>query len=210
MGEARRGNKTLRKKLGTLPSGLTEKNEAVLRAFDDPRILAAFMNLPDQLWQQARRSNSANAFVSLRTALAIDILVHAPERMHNLSAIRFDTHLHWPQGPRKPALLIFRRQEVKNDVDLKRELPAYLADRLLVYRNEIVPRTGCSSPRKGSRGARPQSRSRSEKRFQRYLGMKVTPRINCGTCARKSFSTAIRVPMNLCVRCLATPAKRPP
>ena len=46
--------KVLRKKLGALPSGLTEKNEAVLRAFDDPRLLAALVWLPDRLWRQAR------------------------------------------------------------------------------------------------------------------------------------------------------------
>ena len=31
--------KQLRSKLGTLPSGLTEKNKALLRKFDDPRLL---------------------------------------------------------------------------------------------------------------------------------------------------------------------------
>ena len=34
--------KALRSKLGTLPSGLTEKNKALLRKFDDPRLLDGF------------------------------------------------------------------------------------------------------------------------------------------------------------------------
>jgi integrase len=173
--------KPLRKKLGTLPSGLTDKNQSVLRTFEDPRLVAAFMNLPDQLWRRARRLNSGYAFVALQTALAIDILTHAPERMHNLSAIRFDTHLHWPQGPRKPALLTFRRQEVKNDVDLKRELPAYLADRLLAYRNEIAPRVIGRKPDrlfvtdKGKPRSQATIAIQIRKTIQRYLGVKVTP-----------------------------------
>jgi integrase len=182
--------KTLRKKLGTLPSGLTEKNEAVLRAFDDPRLLAALVNLPDQLWRQARRSNSPYAFVELQTALAIDILIHAPVRMQNLSAIEFDTHLHWPQGQRKPALLIFRRQEVKNDADIKLELPAYLADRVLVYRNEIAP--GVIGRKPGRLFVADTGKPRSQatiaihiqKAIMRHLGVKVTPHQFRHLCAK--------------------------
>ncbi len=182
--------KTLRKKLGTLPSGLTEKNEAVLRAFDDPRLLVALVNLPDRLWRDARRSNSSYAFVALQTALAIDILIHTPVRMQNLSAIKFDTHLHWPQGPRKPALLIFRRQEVKNDVDLKRELPVYLAERLLVYRNEIAPVVIGRKPDRlfVTDAGKPRSQAtiaiQIQKTIRRYLGVKITPHQFRHLCAK--------------------------
>ncbi len=47
--------RTLRAKLGAPPTGLTEKNKALLRNFDDPRLLRAMLNLPDRLWQNARR-----------------------------------------------------------------------------------------------------------------------------------------------------------
>jgi integrase len=95
----------------------------------------------DILWHQARRAlpKSKGAFIKLQTALAIDSLLHVPVRMQNLSSINFDTHLHWPQGPRKPALITFRRQETKNDVTLEFELPTVLADRLQTFRNEIAP-----------------------------------------------------------------------
>jgi integrase len=59
--------------------------------------------------------------------------------MQNLSALRFGVHLHWPQGPRKPALLTFGGDETKNGVALDFEIPTALADRLHVYRNEIAP-----------------------------------------------------------------------
>ena len=60
-------------------------------------------------------------------------------RMQNLTALNFDEHLHWPQGRRKPALLTFRSDETKNDIPLEYEIPAVLAERLQVYRNEIAP-----------------------------------------------------------------------
>jgi integrase len=182
--------KAVRKKLGTLPSGLTEKNEALLRTFDDPRLLAELVRLPDRLWVQARRLNSPQAFVALQTALAVDILTHAPVRMQNLSAINFDTHLHWPQGSRKPALVTFWRQETKNDVNLKFELPTCLAERLRVYRDEIAPAVlGRKSDKLfvTSKG-RPRSQAAIaiaiHKAVLRYLGVKVTPHQFRHLCAK--------------------------
>ena len=124
-----------------MPIGLTEKNKALLRKFDDPRLLAALLELPDKLWRAARRglATSRWPFIDLQTALAIDLLLHVRLRMQNLSSLRFDAHLHWPQGRRKPALLTFRGDETKNDVPLEFEIPTALAERLQVYRNEIAP-----------------------------------------------------------------------
>ena len=99
--------KKLRGKLGSLRSGMTEKNKALLRKFDDPRLVNSLLGLPDKLWRTARRNLSVSKrwFVDLQTALAIDILLHTPLRMENLAALKFDEHLHWPQGRGKPALL---------------------------------------------------------------------------------------------------------
>ncbi|MET0706484.1 MAG: hypothetical protein ABWY82_06510, partial [Tardiphaga sp.] len=47
--------KQLRRKLGSLPSGLTEKNKALLRKFDDVRLCEMLVELPDRPWRQARR-----------------------------------------------------------------------------------------------------------------------------------------------------------
>ena len=134
--------KTLRSKLGTLPIGLTEKNQALLRKFDDPRLLAALLDLPDKLWRAARRNLTTSRwpFIELQTALAIDILLHVPMRMQNLTSLEFNVHLHWPQGRRKPALLTLRGAETKNNEPLEFEIPTVLAERLQVYRNEIAPR----------------------------------------------------------------------
>jgi hypothetical protein len=95
--------KEARKKLGRLKRGLTEKNGTLLRRFDDPRLLGRLVALPDQLWRFARKNLSVSKrwFVDLQTALAIDILLHVPLRIENLSALKFDEHLHWPQGRRQ-------------------------------------------------------------------------------------------------------------
>jgi len=183
--------KALRKKLGSLASGLTEKNHAVLRTFDDPRLVAALIQLPDRLWRAARRAQSHRSFVDLQTALAIDILVHVPLRMGNLSAIKFDTHLHWPQGPRKPALLTFGAQETKNSARLKFELPAFLADRLQVFRNEIAPAVIGRKPDTlfVTHEGKPRSQATIAiaicKTILRHLGVKLTPHQFRHLCAKR-------------------------
>jgi integrase len=185
-----RGPQGVAKKLGTLPSGLTEKNQAMLRLFDDRRLLNALVQLPDRLWRAARRVQSHQSFIDLQTALAIDILVHVPLRMANLSAIKFDTHLHWPQGQRKPALLTFSAQETKNFARLKFELPAFLADRIQVYRNEIAPALIGQKPAKFFVTHRGKPRSQATiaiaiyKAVLRHLGVKVTPHQFRHLCAK--------------------------
>ena len=98
------------------------------------------IDLPDQLWRVARRNlpTSKRWFVDLQTALAIDILLHVPLRIENLSALKFDEHLHWPQGRGKPALMVIRYDETKNEEPLEFELPLGLSERLYAFRNEIA------------------------------------------------------------------------
>jgi integrase len=175
--------KVLRSKLGTLPTGLTEKNQALLRTFDDPRLQAALVQLPDRLWYAARRAlqNSRRSFIDLQTALAIDILIHVPLRMQNLSSLNFAQHLHWPQGRRKPALLTFRGDETKNDNVLEFEIPTVLADRLWTYRNEIAPAVIGERPDavfvsfKGKPRGPGAIKISIERTLLRHLGLKITP-----------------------------------
>ena len=122
--------KALRRKLGTLPPGMTEKNKALLRKFDDPRLLEELIKLPDRVWRRARRdlATSRRPFIDLQSALAIDLLLHVPLRMENLSELNFEQHLHWPQGRGKPALVVFRFDETKNEIQLEYEIPTALAE----------------------------------------------------------------------------------
>jgi Phage integrase family len=176
--------KTLRSKLGTLPSGLTEKNQALLRRFDDPQLAGALVQLPDRVWHTARRRlpTSRRAFIDLQSALAIDLLVHVPAlRMQNLSSLCFDKHLHWPQGHRKPALLTFGTDETKNNVCFEFEIPMALAERLQIYRNEIAPAVTGQRPDavfvtfKGKPRTQAAIKIAIERTVMRKLGVKLTP-----------------------------------
>lgn len=175
--------KQLRRKLGTLPSGLTEKNQILLRKFDDGRLLETLVQLPDRLWRQARRdlARLKRAFIDLQTALAIDLLIHVPLRMENLATLNFAEHLHWPQGRRKPALVVFKGDETKNDLQLEFEIPEVLADRLQVYRNEIAPAVTGSRPDAVfvSRLGKPRTQgaitTAIEKTVLKSMGVKLTP-----------------------------------
>ncbi len=175
--------KQLRRKLGSLPSGLTEKNKALLRRFDDVRLCEMLVQLPDRLWQKTRRdlANSKRAFIDLQSALAIDLLIHAPLRMENLARLNYAEHLHWPQGPRKPALVVFNGDETKNDIQLEFEIPKVLADRLHVYRNEITPAVTGSRPdavfvsRQGKPRTQGAITTAIEKAVLRWTGVKLTP-----------------------------------
>ena len=175
--------KALRSKLGPLPFGLTEKNQSMLRSFDDPRLVTDLVHLPDRLWTAARRRppTSRRAFIDLQTALAIDVLLHAPLRPQNLAALNFQAHLHWPQGRRKPALVTFRADETKNHSRLEFEITTTLAERLQVYRNEIAPAVIGERPDAVfvSFSGRPRKQDTITKTImktiRRYLGVKLTP-----------------------------------
>jgi integrase len=175
--------KALRSKLGTPPSGLTEKNKALLRRFEDPRLIAALVQLPDRLWLVARRGlgRSRRPFIDLQSALAIDLLIHVPLRMQNLSSLTFNQHLHWPQGRRKPALLTLRGDETKNDLLLEFEIPTVLAERLQVYRNEVAPSVIGKRPDAvfvsftGKPRTQGSIKVAIEKTVLRHLGVKITP-----------------------------------
>jgi integrase len=174
--------KKLRGKLGSLRSGMTEKNKALLRKFDDPRLVASLVGLPEKLWRTARRNLalSKRCFVDLQTALAVDILLHTPLRMENLAPLKFDEHLHWPQGRGKPALLVIRVEETKNESPLEYELPAVLADRLYSFRNEIAPAVIGRRPdalfvsRKGEPRALRSIGIAIERTVLRHLGVKLS------------------------------------
>lgn len=66
--------------------------------------------------------------------------------MENLATLNYAEHLHWPQGPRKPALIALNGNEIKTDIQLEYKIPKLLADRLQLYRNEIAPAVTGSRP----------------------------------------------------------------
>ncbi len=175
--------KLLRRKLGPLPTGMTAKNDATMKLFEDPRLLEALAYLPDKLWRQARRdlATSRKAFIDVQNALAIDLFLHFPTRMQNLYDLNFQRHLRWPQGPGKPALLTFDVDETKNKVALAFDIPAVLGDRLLIYRDEIAPIVIGNRPDavfvtlNGNQKTQDALTIAIEKALLRNLGIRLTP-----------------------------------
>jgi integrase len=102
-------------------------------------------------------------------------------RMQNLAPLQFGVHLHWPQGRRKPALVVLRPHETKTRIELNYELPAALADRLQVFRNEIAPAILGKRPdtlfftRTGKRRSQPAIANAIYRAILRYVGIRMTP-----------------------------------
>jgi integrase len=175
--------KKLRSKLGNKQYGMTEKNRAVLRRLDDPRLQSALVQLPDTLWRIGIRNlpKSRQAFVDLQNALAIDIELHAPLRIENLAGLKYGQHLHWPQGKSKCALITFTPDETKNDVQLELELPLVLSNRLWAMCNEIAPSITGKRPQQVfvTVSGKPKSiaaiRVGIERTVLRRLGVHITP-----------------------------------
>ena len=61
-------------------SGLTEKNKAALRQFDDPDNLRRLLDFPNRLWAEVKRETEPNVgtLVKAQAALAVGILCYMP------------------------------------------------------------------------------------------------------------------------------------
>jgi integrase len=175
--------KTIRGKLGKLPNGLTEKNRSLLRRLENAHLLGRLLNLPDQMWRRARRNSPASPywFIDLQTALAIDILLHVAPRIEDLGALKFEEHIHWPQGKGKPVLITFRQAKVPDSDPVECELPPYLSDRLYTFRNEIAVAVIGRRPEylfvsvDGTRRTLSTLRVAIERAVLRRVGLKITP-----------------------------------
>jgi integrase len=175
--------KKLRSKLGKKQFGLTEKNRTILRRLDDPRLQSELVQLPDTLWRIATRNlpRSRHSFVDLQNALAIDILLHVAPRIANLTALKYDEHVHWPQGRGKCGLISIAAEETKNDVQLELELPVVLSNRRWAMRNEIAPSVTGHRPQhvfvtlKGKPKSTAAMRVGIERTVLRRLGVHITP-----------------------------------
>ena len=101
--------------------------------------------------------------------------------MENLAALNFEEHLHWPQGPSKPALVVFNVYETKNGIPLEFEIPTALAERLRTYRDEIAPAVTGKRPDavfidwRGKHKAQGGVAIMVKKAVRRHLGVRLTP-----------------------------------
>ncbi|MCP5437190.1 MAG: site-specific integrase [Chromatiaceae bacterium] len=96
-------------------SGLTKKNRDTLRQFDDEDNLQRLFELPGCLIDQAsKQKDPFKAAVRYQLALVIRLLTVAPMRIGNLAALRPDTHVVRPGGPKGPIEIVLGDHETKN------------------------------------------------------------------------------------------------
>ena len=115
----------MQKKLGSDRTGLTDKNRALVRQFEDQRVLTQLLALPDALRKRVstRRLSPARRLQQVRIALAIDLLLVAPIRLNNLACLQIDRNLQWPNGRDGAVYLTLDESETKNAQPLEYPLP---------------------------------------------------------------------------------------
>jgi integrase len=122
--------------------GMTEKNLAVVRAVLTPGVWERFARLPAELFKQARamrKTAPVRAALLAQTAVALGILLIAPIRLGNLTAIRLDLNLIKPGGPGTDYWLRFPKYEVKNKRTLQFRLDSHLTNLIEEYVFDFRP-----------------------------------------------------------------------
>ena len=105
--------------------GLTSKNKAALRQFDDPAVLQRLAGLPKRLWAEVKREEKPNfrTLAKAQAALGIAMLTYMPVRPGNLSELTFDVHLFIRKEPHAISSLELSAGEVKNDNEMAFDIP---------------------------------------------------------------------------------------
>ena len=110
---------------------MSKKVEDLLRQFDDPANRARLLNLPKELFREARRLRGTRPLDAARLfeiALAIEILLFCPLRIGNLAVLDIDKHLLRSRpGADGMMHLVIPADAVKNGVPIEFELPRVLA-----------------------------------------------------------------------------------
>jgi integrase len=129
----------IRRQVDPKHSGMTERNRARLRQFDDPENLRRLLRLPDEILRSLPRSGQPRFTEAIRvqSALAIGILLAAPMRVKNLAALhaRHFTQTR-PGGARH---IVIPASEVKNRTDLAFEVSIRLGELVDVYLSRCRP-----------------------------------------------------------------------
>jgi integrase len=134
---------TIRKNLDPGRHGMTEKNRATLRMFEDPDVVARFDSLPSRVWSRAQAPEDLKVAgaVRLQTAFAVELLTIAPVRIGNLASINIDRHIiDRGHGRHRSVHLFFSRGEVKNGAELEFQLPSSTIALLDRYLRDVRPR----------------------------------------------------------------------
>jgi integrase len=122
--------------------GLTPKNKASLRQFDDPAALQRLHDLPRRLWAEVKREEKPNfrTLAKAQVALGIAILSYMPMRPENLTELAFGTNLFIREERGAISSLELSAAEVKNqETEVAFDIPPQIVKMLIEYRNCIAP-----------------------------------------------------------------------
>jgi integrase len=133
--------KRLASKIPVPLPGLTSKNKARLRQFDDPKNLQGLIELPDRLWAEIKRDKKPNfrTVLKAQAALAIGLPCYMPIRPQNLWMLEFNKHIFLHEGWGATSTLELPAAEVKNRVEAAFDIPDHLAQ-ILIYYRRLVPK----------------------------------------------------------------------
>ena len=130
--------------------GLTEKNRARLRQFDDLKNVRLLLDFPRRRLNQVLASDRGRRLdaVAVQIALAVELLLMMPVRAENLVNLNLDRHIQRSRAGKNGVVhVVIPGTEVKNDEDLEFELPEDTVELLDLYLSAYHPRlTGGSSP----------------------------------------------------------------
>ncbi len=131
---------------------MTGKNANRLRELEDPAREAALLHLPARLMPidaKLRDDGMHNAGSATRTsreawlasiAVAIEILLHCPLRLTNLTGLRIGVHLRFSEGRvRRPTHIVVEPDEVKNGTRIEWPLERATADLIARYISVFRP-----------------------------------------------------------------------
>ena len=181
--EAMQALKVMAGKASKLPQGLTPKNKKVLRQLEDQVVKQRLIDLPGILAKQARagRLSPGRRAQKFQIAVAIELLLAVPLRMKNLSTLRFDEQLVWPNGPGGALFIVLADQETKNAEPLEYEVPEHARALLTEYRDRyrVLLQPG-SSPwlfigKEGKPTSDTTLRDGIVKAVRREVGIAMTP-----------------------------------
>jgi integrase len=135
----------LKRLTGKVPmpaAGLTSKNKASLRQFDDLAVLERLIDLPNRLWVEVKREANPNfrTLAKAQAALGVAILSYMPLRAENLTALTFGVHLFMGDGARATSALEVPAGEMKNDAEMAFDIPPHVAKMIVEYRDRIAPK----------------------------------------------------------------------
>jgi integrase len=175
--------KRLNRKLGSAPTGLTAKNQDLVRRFEDRELLLALLELPTKLQDQlrTRRLSPARRLQKMQIALAIEMLLAAPMRLQNLAMLELDRSLQWPSGRDGAVYVVLRRDETKNELPLEYPLEGRTRDLLHEYLDRYRSYTKAGDRpwlfvhMDGTRVPDSALRDGITKAVARELGIKMTP-----------------------------------